>query len=155
MEKHEENARAQSDPGDCVKHGLNGAPAQRYADRAPNDQAVVFAKHQEEHAGADLPSGYPIPAVEIEGDGAFTDLLVHQRENVGAGANRQNIRVTDFGVVMTKHTPDDQAVEDKIKETVRNHQSEPATPTDVFKALQEIRKQRAALGGGGMVETVV
>src|ERR1700719_4705588 len=145
MEKHEENARAQSDPGDCVKHGLNGAPAQRYADHAPNDQAVEFAKHQEKHAGADLPSGYPIPAVEIEGDGAFTDLFVHQGEDVGAGANGQNISVADLSIEPINHAPDDQAVKHEIKETVRNHQSEPAAPTDVFKALQEIRKQSAAI----------
>src|SRR5487761_41623 len=140
MEKHEENAGTQSNPGNCVKHGLDGGPAQRYANRGPYDQAVVFAKHQEEHAGANFPSGYPIPAVEIEGDGAFTDLLVHQRENVGAGANGQNIRVADFNVEPINHAPNDEAVEHKIKKTVRNHQSEPATPADIFKALQEIRK---------------
>src|SRR5438445_6127139 len=134
MEKHKNNAGAQCNPRDYVESRLETTPPQHHADRRPKHQAVILAKHEEEHAGADLPAGHPIPAVQIKCDGAFTDLLVHQRKNVGAGANGQDICVADFGVEPINHTPNHKAVEYKIKETIRNHQHEPARPADILKA---------------------
>lgn len=66
-----------------MKDALNTIPPQHRADGSPEDQAVILAKHDEEHAGAALPAGHPVPAVEIDRNGAFTQLLVYQGENVG------------------------------------------------------------------------
>src|SRR4029077_9197934 len=155
MEEHEENGGAQGNPGNYVKNGLDRTPLQGHANRRPQHQAVILAKHEEKHAGADLPAGHAIAAVEVKSDGSFADLLVHQGENVGAGANGQNIGVADFRVEPVDHAPNNQAIENEIKKTVWNHQGQPVRPADILKASQEVRKQTAALGRGSMAQAAV
>src|ERR1700722_13109399 len=118
MEKHEENGGAQGNPRDDVKNTLNIVQPHGRTNRRPKHQAVILAKHEKEHAGADLPAGQTVAAVQVKSDRAFADLLIHQGKNVGASADRQDIRVADFCVEPVNHGPNNQTVNQKIKKTV-------------------------------------
>src|SRR6202795_3174454 len=98
VEKREEYGDAQGYPWNDVEGRLEAIPTQEHANGRPQDQAVNLAEHDEEHAGADFPARHSVSTIQIDRNSALTNLLVHQRENVRAGANGQDIDVAYLSV---------------------------------------------------------
>ncbi len=148
VEEHEEDRRRRGDPRDELKDPGEAIPLQDHPQRRPAEEVVPLAEHDEEHARAHFPRGDPLAAAQVERDGAFADLLVDDRQDVGARADGQDVRVPKPHVEPADGAPDDEAVDQKEQDAVRQHQGEPSRPAHALEDGHQVGDEALALPGG-------
>ena len=75
------------------KTGGSDVPADDESNGRPGQQIEDLAEHDEQHHGRDFPPRHLVSFVEVVRHRALADLLAEERDDVGAGPNRQDVPV--------------------------------------------------------------
>ena len=90
----------------------------RGAHQGIEGELVDLDEGEEEHRAGHFPERHLVAAVQVERDAALTELGVHEREDVGRGAHREDVAVghadVEPGDRLLHHERVDQEVEDGV-----------------------------------------